>query len=324
MRHGERTPGPLPGGGSSRVVFLAGMGRSGSTLLERLLGQTAAIAPLGEVMHLWRRGVLDDERCGCGRAFRTCPFWLEVGDLAFGGWSRAHAERVNGLRRHVDRALRVPQLSSRRPPDSLVEATTEYAASYAAVYAAAHQVSGCRVLIDSSKQVSLPFCLSWRPEIDLRVVHCVRDPRAVVHAWTKSVPRPEASDADARMPTYHPLSMCAQWSLHNAEVALLRRRRVTVSRVRYEDLVVDPVGELHRLLSFVGAPDPLEFLVGHQATLAPAHTCAGNPMRFVVGPVAITNDDTWRRDLSPTTRRAVSALTLPLLHAYGYSLRAGS
>ena len=49
-----------PKAGAPRVLFIAGTGRSGSTLLERLLGQIPEVAPLGEVVHLWERGVIDN------------------------------------------------------------------------------------------------------------------------------------------------------------------------------------------------------------------------------------------------------------------------
>jgi hypothetical protein len=312
--------GSSDGSDVSRVVFLAGMGRSGSTLLERLLGETTAIAPMGEVMHLWQRGVLADELCGCGRRFSACSFWSEVGDTAFGGWSATTAARVRYLRSHIDRALRVPQLSMRRPPATVLRAVQEYAATFARIYAAVQKVSGCSVVVDSSKQVSLPFCLSWDTRIDLRVIHCVRDPRAVVHAWTKSVSRPESLDPQAKMPTYDPLTMCAYWNLHNAEVALLRRRSVPVSRLRYEDLVEYPAGSVRSLLRFIGVDDPLAFLGDHEAVLSPAHTCAGNPMRFEVGRLPIRRDDVWRRDMPLGTMRTVTALTLPLLLSYGYPM----
>jgi hypothetical protein len=92
--------------------------------------------------------------------------------------------------------------------------------------------------------------------------------------------------------------------------------------VRYEDLVENPTRELQRLLEFVGVVDPLAFLVDHEAELSPAHTCAGNPMRFEVGALSIKSDDAWRRELPRTTSRTVTALTLPLLYAYGYPVSA--
>ena len=65
--------------GPARVLYLGGIGRSGSTLLERMLGQIPGTCSLGEVVHLWARGIRDNERCGCGDTFHACPFWTSVG-----------------------------------------------------------------------------------------------------------------------------------------------------------------------------------------------------------------------------------------------------
>src|SRR2546430_17108956 len=72
----------------TRVLYIGGLGRSGTTLLERLLGELPGACALGEVVHLWDRDVRDDERCACGRPFSGCDFWRAVGERAFGGWDR--------------------------------------------------------------------------------------------------------------------------------------------------------------------------------------------------------------------------------------------
>ena len=50
--------------GGFRVLYLGGFGRSGSTLIERLLGELPGVCPVGELVHLWQRGVLAGERRG--------------------------------------------------------------------------------------------------------------------------------------------------------------------------------------------------------------------------------------------------------------------
>src|SRR5690606_8994182 len=44
-----------------RLVFVGGIGRSGSTLIERLLGELPGVCSMGEVVHMWRRALVDDE-----------------------------------------------------------------------------------------------------------------------------------------------------------------------------------------------------------------------------------------------------------------------
>ena len=41
-----------------RVVYLGGLGRSGTTLLERLLAARPGVCAAGETVHLWQRGLV--------------------------------------------------------------------------------------------------------------------------------------------------------------------------------------------------------------------------------------------------------------------------
>src|SRR5450755_566845 len=79
----------MAGNNRPRVVYLGGLGRSGTTLLERLLGELPGVCSVGEVVHLWQRGIAEAERCGCGEPLPGCPFWRKVGEIAFGGWAHA-------------------------------------------------------------------------------------------------------------------------------------------------------------------------------------------------------------------------------------------
>lgn len=288
------------------MIYLGGLGRSGTTLLERLLGEIPGVAPLGEVVHLWARGVLAGEPCGCGAPFPACPFWREVGEAAFGGWTPALAERVLALRHRVDRTRRIPHITH---PD-----LAEYTDTYQRLYDAAAVTAGATAVIDSGKHASLAFCLA-AAGVDVQVVHVVRDPRAVAHSWRKTVERPE----DGRpMTRWGPARTAAHWTAQNLALDLLAARGVQVTRVRYEDLLADPGAALATLADTLGLATALPFLTGTTARLTTAHTASGNPMRFTVGPVQLQRDDSWRSGLSRHHRRLVNALTWPLRLRYGY------
>ncbi|WP_425560320.1 sulfotransferase [Luedemannella flava] len=306
-----------------RVLFLGGLGRSGTTLLERVLGCLPGVCTLGEVVHLWRRDLLDNERCGCGRPFSACDFWREVGDRAFGGWHRVDPHHVLRLQDRVERTRHIPKLAGRTCDNQV----REYADQYARVYAAAAAVTGARVVIDSSKHASLAYCLRHAPDIDLRVAHVVRDARGVAYSWTKTVTRPE-SDGRETMTRYSPSRAALLWSAHNAAFGLLGARGTAVRRFRYEEFVADPRGTSLAIAAFAGLDlpaDALDFLaegadgVVH-ADLPATHSAAGNPMRFRTGPVEVRADDTWRTALPPNQRRLVAAIAAPLHGAYGYPI----
>jgi len=306
------------------VLFLGGLGRSGTTLLERALNEIPGVCALGEVVHLWQRDVRDDERCGCGERFSGCVFWQAVGEEAFGGWDRLDISRVLALRDAVERTRHIPLLARRRLAESRRGDVLAYGAYYAAIYRAAAAITGASVIVDSSKHSALAHCLRWmRPgAIDLRVVHVIRDPRGVAYSWTKKVLRPE-SDGD-EMTRYSPAHSALLWTAHNTAIDLLGRRGVPVSRLRYEEFLADPAGTLRHLAAFAGlelTPDALTFLDPGHVELGLGHSAAGNPMRFRSGRLPLHPDDAWRTHLAPAQRRLVAALCAPLLRRYGYPVR---
>jgi UDP-N-acetylglucosamine transferase subunit ALG13 len=314
--HRRRRPDP-----ELRVLFVGGLGRSGSTLVDRMVAQMPDAASVGELVHIWERAVRDNERCGCGDAFWACPFWQKVGQLAFGGWDNVDVDEVLRLKAQADRtrfvpALALPRLSARRRADVVA-----YTAYYAAIYAAVREISGCNVVVDSSKHASLAFALRWAHDVDLRVLHLVRDARGVAYSWSKRVLRPEAVGDEQYMTQYSPAEVSVQWTAQNAAFGVLDATGVPVLRLRYEDVLGDPVAALRRLrrhLELDEREDALDFLAHGGITLDVDHTVAGNPMRFQTGHVPLRPDDEWRTHLPRGHRRLVSALTLPLRLRYGY------
>jgi len=102
-----------PVGSGPPVIYIAGSGRSGSTIMERALGEMPGFVNVGELIDLARRAG-DGERCGCGMAFTDCPFWMGVGERAFGGWDAGSAAAIGELQSRVARQRHVPRLLTMR------------------------------------------------------------------------------------------------------------------------------------------------------------------------------------------------------------------
>lgn len=301
------------------VLFIGGSGRSGSTLLERLLGAVPGVATLGEVVHLPTRGLVEGETCGCGEPLSACPFWGPVGEAAFGGWDAVDGGAWQALQHRVDRNRHLPLLA--------VPATAgfrrdlaDHVARLERLYRAAAEVSGASVLVDSSKHASTAFALRHLREVDVRFVHLVRDSRGVAYSWTKEVERPETGGTEL-MGTYSPVSAAGWWDAFNVMLTALRATGAPVTRLRYEDVLDDPAAALRDVLTPTGLalePGWDDFLTPEGAVLGPIHSVAGNPMRFRTGTIPLRRDDAWREALPARDRRMVTALTSPFLAAYGY------
>ncbi|HST64580.1 MAG TPA: sulfotransferase [Mycobacteriales bacterium] len=307
-----------------RIAFLGGFGRSGSTLLERMLAEIPGVTAIGESVHLWERGLRDDERCGCGEPFSRCPHWQEVGRVAFGGWDTLDVEQVLALKDAVDRTRYVPRLAGPAASAKHARAVDEYCDLYRRLYRGVAEVTGDAVLVDASKHASLAFALRRAADLDLRVLHMVRDSRGVAYSWSKTVRRTEVTEGDVYMPRYSPARAALLWTANNTLFDLLGRLGTAVHRFRYEDLVASPAGVLGEVLSFLGLPadeETLRFLRSDSAELGTSHTIGGNPMRFSTGRLTLRADDAWQREMPSRARREVSALTAWPLASYGYPVR---
>jgi hypothetical protein len=305
----------------ARVLYVAGTGHSGTTLLERLLGETPGVAPLGEVIDLWWRGVMRNERCGCGTPFLDCPFWSEVGKEAFGGWEHVDAPALRAtqdrLVRHVNSAMFGRGLAGGggAGTDQLVDAL-------ARLYGAIAAVSGASVLVDTSKRVPYASLLG-RAGVNVSALNLVRDPRAVVYSLSRRVTRPHVADGSVDyMHTQRVPVAAVEWIVFNEAIRVLARNRTPVLRVRYEDLVRDPNTVVPAVLRHAGldvaeatAPQLDQGTVEFSVT----HGLAGNPIRFDRGPVGLRIDESWKVEMRRPDRMLTTIITAPLLARYGYA-----
>jgi hypothetical protein len=316
--------GQVPAGAdhpTARVLYIGGVGRSGSTVLDMMLGQVPGHCDVGELFYLWREGVDRDLKCGCDERFSACPFWVEVGRVAFGGWDRVDLDRVLALQADVDRTSRLPAILGARFLPRFRGRLDEYTAVLTALYAAIGAVSGAEVVVDSTKRPSLAYILRRAPGIDLRLVHLVRDPRGVVYSWTKNVRMPRDTSAAEYMGRRSPRVISRRWVTVTLMTACLRRLGVPTALVRYEDLVRDPAPVLRRIAAVsTGDPDPdlSGILTPEGLRVGGSHTVAGGRVRMRTGRMPLRLDEEWRTALPSRLRRFVSAATWPLRRRYGY------
>jgi hypothetical protein len=304
-----------------KVLYIGGFGRSGSTLVERILGQLPGFCSAGEIVFLWQRGLIDGQLCGCGTPVPECDFWTRVGKTAFGGWDQIDAHEMLALQKRVDRNRYIPSMVAPRLRPAAQADLERYSDVLSRLYRGIGEVAGARVVIDASKHASTAFLLRKVPNVDLRVVHLVRDSRGVAYSWTKEVKKPEVAGDDAFMPVYSPSSSGRQWVAYNLlfdALGLLDRTMI----LRYEALMAKPREGLERILAHADepvTPESFDFLGEGYVDLGCDHTVAGNPMRFHQGRLDLRLDQAWTTKLPERDRKVVTAITWPLQLRYGYS-----
>ncbi len=304
-----------------KLLYVVGLGRSGSTVLSNSLGQVGGFFSGGELNFIWRHNVLEKRLCGCGRPFHECPVWMEVMDEAFDGMDKVDAREMMRLAHSGTRTRHIPLMLSPRGEGVLRERLEEFLNNYGRLYEAIGSVTGSRVVVDSSKEPAHGYTMGLVPGVDLRVLHLVRDPRAAAYSWLKKKPQPD-SETREFMFRQNPIKSSTMWNFWNASAeAFWRRSPGKYLRVRYEDFVADPRGSFTDILDLLDEKEAeLPLANDREVKLGISHTVSGNPNRFDTGAVELRQDREWQKQMKPRDKILVTALTLPLLKHYHYPL----
>ena len=306
------------------LLAVVGTTRSGSTLLDMLLGDHPAVFSGGELRTIWEQGYLRGQLCSCGEPIQRCEFWSEVMAKAFGSAGHpdpaphqvAEWQRTTLRQRHTRRIARSVATDPNLAENPKLR---DYRQTLLQLYQAIAAVSGRTWIVDSSKLGSDVALVGPVPALHTRVIHLTRDPRGVVHSWSRG-PATSVSPWSVKASQGTGQSTLGWLRLNaSAEIALRSFDRGRVSRLRYEDFAADPFVELSRLSTELGVPVNENRIADESVTLALNHLVGGNSVRFR-REVTIRPDDQWVSAMPRSTKLLIGVATSPLLLKYGYSL----
>jgi hypothetical protein len=305
-----------------KVLYIAGWGRSGSTILGNLLGQIEGFLQVGEIRYIWDRGLIENNLCSCGVSFRECPFWRAILSEAFGNIDGVDAERMAGFLEHGLRTKQFLLPPPWRRLDRRLADMREYSEALARLYDAANSVTRSRVIVDTSKVPAYGYVLGNLENIELYVLHLVRDPRATAYSWySRRKLEPNSSGQVKPMLPLGFVYSSLVWNEWNLLIeGLWNRSPEQYMRLRYEDFVEHPKSAVQTILWFLGEEGSrVPFTGERKIALDSGHVFSGNPNRFNGGgTVTIKADEEWRQELSTARRAAITSITWPGLLRYRY------
>jgi Sulfotransferase family len=304
------------------VVSIMGYSHSGSTVLDIALGNHPAIVGVGEVHKLPRSGWTrdDDRRCACGKAIDVCEFWPVVRDDWFRRVGDDQLKRYISLQNRFEGGRAAwPRLLREGVRHSA--AFQEYMGLTTAFYEAIRDTSGKDIIVDASKPPVRNLALLLNEQLDVRIIHLVRDGRAV--ALSRSRPRPR--DVEHGVPRDQPArsarSVALGWVVTNIESGrvLARAGRERSMRLTYEDLVGDPTGTMASLGRLTGVDlGSIGRALSEGEEMDVGHNVGGNALRMS-GTIVLKPNLEWRSKLPQADEKAFWTIAGWLERRYGYS-----
>jgi len=265
----------------SQILYIVSDRRTGSTLLENLLGQLEGFASVGELRML--QGHLKHEgpgekwgwKCSCGQEVRDCELWGPV----------HQSIGLDELRTRLDHREGAPALfeSVSQSVDSAIAklaiAGMEVAQDSLRILDALGRVSGAQILVDSSKDALQGYFLyKARPE-SVRVVHLKRSIPEI--AYSKIGHRKGGVGSSLQM-----FQFLTSVALQNrfSDTVVDRIPASSKFAVHYRDLASETGSTVQGLLDFLGRKAPASGLPTHMEPLS-SHSIGGTPSRFERRPI---------------------------------------
>lgn len=264
------------------IVYISGSGRSGSTLLERLIHSSKGVSALGEFHCLWR---LDeaDITCSCATPFKTDSFWQSILKNA-----DIDATALAELRALENRVCRTAFIASHQFNIESLRNSPEvqrFLAIQFRIFEAVADASGSAILVDSSKAGPRAWLMACHPMV--RIIHLYRDPADVILSWRSTKFDPGMGQEMKRMSV---AAAATDW--WKVEYLAKRLGQATpVSRIDYGGLCSSPESTLERVfanLSLTTEPVPAWIDANSVLSKDNYHSLNGNPDRFDKGPIHIS------------------------------------
>jgi hypothetical protein len=307
-----------------RVLYICGWGRSGSTILDRVIGEAPGFVSVGELRSLWDADITV-QLCGCGATVAECALWgpILAAMRSVSGYTMGSVRQLRdetSRTRHLVRLWRTAKRGGSRPlPDAV-----RYGDVLTGMYAAVRAATNSAIVVDSSKHPAEALLLASRPDVDVTVLHLVRDPRGAAYSWSKRSGAAREMSPRSGPPQRGLLSSSAWWTTWNmvAESMIQPVLGPRYLSLRYEDVMASPRDQLGAVVQRLGiSAGDLPFCSSNEVVLGPTHTVAGNPNRMGMGVVRLELDAEWKRALRGADRWKATVPALPMMHHFGYGVR---
>lgn len=294
------------------LVYIASDVRSGSTLLDLILGSHPLIASVGEIQflsdHFLRTGTgySWDWRCTCGEYFDVCPFWREVNrklEIDTGLTVNSIDTWVRGTKQFFP-ILLLPKnkLANLRHSLNMVQRGQEAAQNCWYIVDSLYEETGRKIIVDSSKNAEqFRYLYFWRPK-SIRMIYLVRDGRGVI--CSKITREGDSARKASRT-----------WVLENIKMLAVRALIPKHQSIflKYEDLCKDPQHTFNRLTGFLDLPpEKIKFSKSNR------HNVGGSPHRFDTANTNIKLDERWKQKLSAKDKKVFHVIGGWLNRLLGY------
>ena len=295
-----------------KLIYIAGMWRSGGTFLGRILDCSDEIIFVGNIKDFWRKGLKRNNKCSCGEGFKTCSFWQSVTKEYMNSFPSIDIEELRKEFKQVEKWLsyfKLKEIVFNKKDNSLKPLLDKYLEHNEKLYEIVSNLSGKKIIVDSSRNTQRLLALSLLNKFQLYPIHIIRDPRGVINTLiNKDIRNYNEIRHNTILNLFH-------WNAKNYfSMKIIDRLSTTRSvNILYKNFAAKPVTVIEGLKKMLNCKINYELDNGKfSINLGTGHIFSGNRERHKSGKITITEDTEWNEELSWLHKVLTSIISVPL------------
>lgn len=276
-----------------KVIYIVGIGHSGSTLLDIILSQLPKVTSVGEIINL-EHFVNANRLCTCGEKISNCKYWQKV--LNTKKQNITSAKSFNQIHK-IKNCSSFDYLSYMLTPVKN-KLYSEEKVNYLALnnyylFEAILKNSEGEIIVDSSKDWQRLLILKQSNLFDMKIIYLFRNGKANIESNKRKA-------LDKNRPAWEYPGPFSQTMKFIKTTLLIRRilrlnfDKQQIFGISYEEFAANPENSINKIISFIGLSGTFNRIA---INTKPNHNIGGNRMRFK--PIKeIKLIEKWRKNLT--------------------------
>jgi hypothetical protein len=289
-----------------KLIYIASNGRSGSTLLDMLIGKHKSCFTLGEFQVLPIEYLNNKHLCGCGKRLDICEFWDNIirknkKIITDGSISRFRKFSKGSVLRWKE--LKDLFFNTSNLKKNINRYGFENYKVLKSLLKKVRVKKNIDFLVDASKD---PYRLHWLLKsdfFDIKILHIIKIPEAFVYSMCKK-------EKNFLKRWFKTIRMSFRWIIQNIIISKVANNHLN-KKIRYDELASNPQKKLKEIFEFLN----LEYQnISSDGFKLNNHAIAGNLMRFNSGKILL--DESWKSKMSKIDKYTVFILTVLFRRLY--------
>lgn len=253
------------------IIYIAGDGHTGSTLLDIILGSGKKSFSTGELRFLAEKGVVNGEYCSCGVPVPECTLWKEIIEewekvMTLDWESYIQIQKVLKSKKKIFKARKLLN----KQPEQIKNFIDDTEQLYSIIFS----VTGSDTIIDSSKASGMIPILK-ELKFNLSVIHLTRSFGDVLNSNKKRAKKDLEKGIEHDIVPKSTLTVLVNWFFINI-LTKYHTKGVECKHIKYEEYI----DELKQTVSdIIPVDSEYEALLENRGPFMPAHLVAGNAIR---------------------------------------------